>query len=64
MLVISDTTCSIVSWCFNYCSLIFMNDAFMGEIGMEPIGLIGVAGIEPVAEIMEDVIFMLLGLVF
>lgn len=36
----------------------------MGEIGMEPIALIGVAGIDPVAEIMEDVIFMLLGLVF
>ena len=41
-----------------------MNEAFIGDIGMEPIACMEVAGIDPVAETMEDVIFILLGFVF
>ena len=36
----------------------------MGEIGIDPVAFIGVAGIDPAAETIEDVMFMLLGLAF
>ena len=40
-----------------------MKEAFIGEIGIEPSLRIGVAGIDPIAETAEEVIFMLLGTV-